>query len=44
MGDDGYAKVDPTLQHPRCVLQLMKAHYARYTPDMVDAHLRHAAR
>jgi formate dehydrogenase major subunit len=35
MGADGYAKVDPTLQHPRCVYQLMKAHYSRYTPDMV---------
>jgi formate dehydrogenase major subunit len=32
---DGYAKVDPTLQDPRCVYQLMKRHYARYTPDMV---------
>src|SRR5512142_790257 len=32
---DGFAKVDPTLQHPRCVYQLLKAHYARYTPKMV---------
>jgi formate dehydrogenase major subunit len=31
----GYAKVDETLQHPRCVLQIMKQHYSRYTPDMV---------
>ncbi|OYW08898.1 MAG: formate dehydrogenase, partial [Acidobacteriia bacterium 12-62-4] len=31
----GYAKVDPTLEHPRCVFQLMKAHYSRYTPDVV---------
>src|SRR5690606_31695611 len=31
-----YAKVDPTLQHPRCVLQIMKRHYARYTPEMVS--------
>ena len=31
----GYAKVDPTFEHPRCVLQVMKRHYARYTPDMV---------
>ena len=36
MGDDGYAKVDPTLEHPRCVYQLMKKHYARYTPEMVE--------
>jgi formate dehydrogenase major subunit len=37
MGDDGYAKIDPTLQHPRCVYQLMKAHYSRYTPAMVES-------
>jgi len=36
MGSDGFAKVDPTLQHPRCVYQLMKAHFARYTPKMVS--------
>lgn len=26
---------DPTLANPQCVFQLMKAHYARYTPDMI---------
>jgi formate dehydrogenase major subunit len=26
---------DETLQHPRCVLQLLKKHYARYTPELV---------
>ena len=31
----GFAKVDPTLENPRCVFQLMKKHYARYTPDKV---------
>src|SRR5262249_54942588 len=36
MGSDGFAVVDDTLQNPRCVYQLMKAHYARYTPDMVS--------
>ncbi len=36
VGEDGYAKVDPTMQDPRCVLQLMKLHYARYTPEMVE--------
>jgi formate dehydrogenase major subunit len=36
MGDDGYAKIDPTLEHPRCVYQLMKKHYSRYTPAMVE--------
>src|SRR5206468_2052949 len=29
-------KVDPTLQHPRCVCQLLKQHVARYTPEMVE--------
>jgi formate dehydrogenase major subunit len=33
---DGYVKADPTLAHPRCVYQLMKQHYARYTPAMVE--------
>ena len=27
---------DLTLQHPRCVFQLLKRHYARYTPEMVE--------
>ncbi len=27
---------DATLQHPRCVFQLLKRHYARYTPEMVQ--------
>ena len=35
LGPDGFAKIDPTLQHPRCVYQLLKRHYARYTPAMV---------
>jgi formate dehydrogenase major subunit len=26
---------DPTLQHPRCVFQILKRHYARYTPEFV---------
>jgi formate dehydrogenase major subunit len=26
---------DPTLQHPRCVFQMLRRHYARYTPEMV---------
>ncbi len=26
---------DPTLQNPRCVYQLLKKHYARYTPETV---------
>lgn len=27
---------DPTLQHPNCVYQILKRHYARYTPEMVE--------
>src|ERR1700722_10754076 len=26
---------DATLQHPRCVFQILKRHFARYTPEMV---------
>src|SRR5689334_18481240 len=26
---------DPTLQHPRCVFQILKRHFARYSPEMV---------
>ena len=28
--------LDPTLQHPRCVFQILKRHFARYTPEMVE--------
>ena len=28
---------DETLQHPRCVFQVLKRHFARYTPEMVEA-------
>ncbi len=27
---------DPTLQHPRCVFQVLKRHFSRYTPEMVE--------
>ena len=27
---------DLTLQHPNCVFQLLKKHYSRYTPEMVE--------
>ncbi len=36
MGPDGYVLADETLQHPRCVFNLLKAHYARYTPEVVS--------
>jgi formate dehydrogenase major subunit len=32
----GNVESDPTLEHPRCVFQLIKRHYARYTPEMVE--------
>jgi formate dehydrogenase major subunit len=28
--------VDETLEHPRCVFQVLKRHFARYTPEMVE--------
>ena len=40
-GEAGYSnihQIDMSLQHPRCVFQLLKKHYARYTPEMVEAH------
>ena len=33
---DGPPLVDETLQHPNCVYQILKRHYARYTPEMVE--------
>src|SRR2546422_6483132 len=36
-GSDGFARRDMTLQDPRSVFQLMKTHYARYTPDVVSS-------
>ena len=29
-------RTDPTLQHPRCVFQILKRHFARYTPELVE--------
>jgi formate dehydrogenase major subunit len=29
-------ELDASLQHPRCVFQLLKKHYRRYTPEMVE--------
>jgi formate dehydrogenase major subunit len=31
-----FARRDPELKHPRCVFQLLRAHYDRYTPEMVE--------
>src|SRR5690349_6395532 len=27
---------DPSLQHPRCVFQVLKRHFSRYTPEVVS--------
>jgi formate dehydrogenase major subunit len=29
-------ETDETLQHPRCVFQILKRHFARYTPEVVE--------
>lgn len=34
---DGPPPTDPTLQDPNCVYQIMRRHYARYTPEMVES-------
>jgi len=31
----GAPEMDPTLRHPNCVLNILRRHYARYTPQMV---------
>jgi formate dehydrogenase major subunit len=35
-GVSGDIHTDETLRHPRCVYQILKRHFARYTPDMVE--------
>jgi formate dehydrogenase major subunit len=32
----GDTERDETLQHPRCVYQILKRHFARYTPELVE--------
>ncbi|SNT59443.1 formate dehydrogenase major subunit [Asanoa hainanensis] len=32
----GFVARDETLQDPRCVYQILKRHYARYTPEVVE--------
>jgi formate dehydrogenase major subunit len=34
--DLNHYRKDETLQHPQCVFQLLKRHFARYTPEMVE--------
>ena len=33
---DPPARRDPTLQDPRCVFQILRKHFSRYTPEMVE--------
>ena len=35
--DRGLPERDETMQHPRSVLQILRRHYARYTPELVEA-------
>jgi formate dehydrogenase major subunit len=34
--EKGFAKVDESMQDPACVWQLMKTHFSRYTPEVVE--------
>jgi formate dehydrogenase major subunit len=36
LDEQGFARVDPTWQDPRCVINLLRKHVARYTPEMVS--------
>ena len=36
-GTASVPKRDETLQHPRCVINVLRRHFARYTPEMVEA-------
>jgi formate dehydrogenase major subunit len=35
-GGTSHPERDPTLQHPRCVFQVLRRHFQRYTPEMVQ--------
>jgi formate dehydrogenase major subunit len=35
-GGAGHIASDPTLEHPRCVFQVLKRHFSRYTPETVE--------
>ena len=34
--DPGQYEEDRTLEHPRCVFQVLKRHFSRYTPEIVE--------
>jgi formate dehydrogenase major subunit len=35
-GESPQPRSDPTLQHPRCVYQILKRHFSRYTAELVE--------
>ncbi|MDQ1428541.1 MAG: formate dehydrogenase major subunit, partial [Acidimicrobiaceae bacterium] len=37
IGDPSSARADRTLQDPRCIFQILKRHFRRYTPELVEA-------
>jgi formate dehydrogenase major subunit len=34
--EDRAPESDPTLEHPRCVMQILRRHFSRYTPELVE--------
>ncbi len=36
IGPPGSVPKDPTLKDPRCVMQILRRHFSRYTPEMVS--------
>jgi formate dehydrogenase major subunit len=36
LDEQGFAKIDDSWQHPRCVMNLLKKHLERYTPETVS--------
>jgi formate dehydrogenase major subunit len=36
LDEQGFAKVDDSWRHPRCVMNLLRKHVDRYTPEMVS--------
>jgi formate dehydrogenase major subunit len=37
LDEQGFAKADDTWQNPRCVINLLKQHVSRYTPEVVSS-------
>jgi formate dehydrogenase major subunit len=31
-------ETDPTLEHPNCVFQVLRRHFSRYTPELIERH------